>query len=940
MQKSLLLFICLFISTFSFAQKFALTGIVLDSAGKPLEGAGLIVQKSVDSSLVGFGRTKTDGTFLIRNLPQGTAYTLKVTFVGYDAFLQDVPADFKGEKFDAGGLRMTPLSNLLDAALVVGVRDAVTIKNDTIEHNAAAYKLQPNATTEDLLKRLPGVEVDKDGKVTAQGEEVKQIFVNGKKFFSNDPKVATQNLPAGAVKKIQVYDKKSDQSELSGVDDGSRERTMNIELQDNFKNGTFGNITAGAGKAETVNDPRYLIKGALNRFSPNQQLSLLGLGNNVNRQGFSSQDYLGYTGAARNMMAGGGMRSLNLNANESSVPLDFGRNSGFTSTWAGGVNLNQTFSPKLELNGNYFFNHSDRLYDRSTQRQNFLPNRTYSVNSISNSKTLNDNHRLGLTLTYKLDSFNTLRLTSNSSYTENTAFSDNTSDTKNDKGFIENLGKRTSNTEGSGLSSQNSLLWSHRFKKRGRVMTANLNYNLGTNESNALQDNDNDLANLSGGYRNEKTIQRDIRESSRETYGTNLTYTEPIGKRNYLELNYNYQKTDNNANRNVSVVETNNPRIDSLLKSLNNDFDNDFIYNRGGVGLRMVRKEYNMSGGLNVQHSILRGFNLTRQTEVKPNPFLNFLPTYHFNLTTSMTSNAGLDYDTDVREPSVDQLQPIVDNSDPLNISIGNPDLRPEYNHRLRLRYNKFNQVTRSNFYSNVNFVYTLNRITYAQTFGQNAVRTSKPVNIESGVLAANIFAGFSKRFDERWRVGVNLSPRYNESINLVDNVENFTKNTALGTRLDVSYSIGDTFYMAVRGNVTLNDARYSLQSQLNRQFYNHNYEVEASYLFPLGIRLNSTFDYQFFTGQTFGANQTIPIWNASVSKTLLKNKRGEIKFEIFDILNKNTGFNRTAGDTYIQDELTQSLSRYFLLSFTYALNPMMGGGRGGRGMERRIMMQ
>ena len=930
MKKITLTIIANLFTFILFAQKFTVTGVVVDSGGKPLESAACVLLNSADSSLINFSRSNTEGVFKLKNIQVGTAYTLRVTYVGYEPFLQDIPKDFKAETIDAGAIRMVSLSKMLDAAVVTGQRNAVTFKNDTTEFDAAAFRVQPNATGEDLLKKLPGIEVDKDGNVKAQGEQVKQVLVNGKKFFSNDPKIATQNLPAGAIKKIQVFDKKSDQAEFSGVDDGQREKTINFELKDEYSKGTFGNITAGAGT-----DERYTLKGGINKFSKGQQLSVLGLGNNINKQGFSFEDYSSYTGMSQRMAGGGAVR-VEINGDNSSVPLDFGRNSGFTTTWAGGVNFNKQLSPKTEINTNYFYNNSDKIFDKTTDRQNFLPNRTYYTNSQSNSKSLNDNHRLNLVLDHKLDSFNTLKLTSSFSITTNTSTSKSLTSTSNAAKLLENFGNRLNFTEGSGMNLNNSLLWRHRFQKKGRTLTANFNYNQGqskqNNDLNAVNDfydTDTGTSNL---IRRDSTVQTDDRVNDRNNYGTSLTYTEPIAKRTFLEFTYSYKKTNNDADRKVDTIRNGEHYFNSTLSNV---FNNDFIYHRGGINLRYTKKEINFSTGVQYQESILRGLNVTKNTETKPNPFRNFLPTARFSYEFTSSQRIGLDYDTDVREPSIDQLQPISDNSDPLNIYQGNPALNPEYNHRLRLRYNNFNQANMHSFFSNINFNYTLDKIVNEQVVTRDFVRITRPVNVKDA-FSTNGFVGYNFPINPKLRFSFNDNTSFNRGISLVNQAENITKRLTSSNNVRLDYRLRDSFDFSIGARVSYNNTAYSLQSSLNRTYFTHEYEASFNITLPWNLRLVSDFNYQFYTGQDFGANQSIPIWNASISKLLFKNKKGELKLAVLDILNKNTGFTRTTDANYIQDEFTASLRRYAMLSFTYAINPLMGGG--GRGGQRMMM--
>jgi hypothetical protein len=926
MKKILFTLSVLLCAFTAYAQKMMINGVVIDSAGKALESASLVLMNSNDSSLVAFGRSKPDGTFLLRNVPIGGIYTLKITFVGYEPYLQDINKESQKDKLDLGGIRMTPLSKMLDAATVTAERDPIKIKGDTLEFNASSFRTEANANAEDLLKKLPGIEVEKDGTVKAQGEQVRNVLVNGKKFFGSDPKLATQNLPAGAVDKIQVYDKKTDQAEFSGIDDGNAEKTINIQLKSQFSQGTFGNITGGIG-----DDGRFLGKGALNRFSKERQLSLLGMGNNVNQQGFSFEDYMGYTGGAQRMAAGG---RFELNSGNSSIPLDMSRATGFTNTYAGGVNFNQQFSPKTEFNASYFYNRSDKITDKTVDRQNFLADNTFRTLQETNQRAINDNHRVNMTLDHKLDSFNSIRVTSNTSYTINSNKTDASTKTLSDLDSIQNTSTRINNTDGTGINTNNSILFRHRFPKRGRTLSTNFNYNYSNNDRNGFLDATNEY--FTPRRSTLKTLQDDDRFNDRTNYGVNVNYTEPLTKRTFLEFNYNYQKTANDAERAVNKIRNNERTYDTILSNI---FDNNFDYHKMGVNYRINQKEWNFSTGVQYQSSLLRGRLVTKNSEVS-RTFNYFLPNLRFKYDFTTSKSFNFDYDAAVQEPSVDQMQPIVDNSDPLNISVGNKDLKPEYSHRVRMRFNSFDQLTFRSFFSNVNMRYTTDRITYAQTVDTNFVRTTKPVNVRNDLgISGNLNYGLPLN-DRTLRFNFGSNIGYNQGIGVVNNVENITKRTNITGSIRFDWRLRDTFDLNMSARIGYNTTNYSLQTALNQSYYTHDYEVSFGWTLPLGMRLGSNFNYTFYTGQSFGGTQAIPIWQASLSKFILKNKRGEIKFAVNDILNRNLGFTRTADINYIQDERITSLGRYYMLSFTYAINPMYGGsGRRGGG-PMRIMQQ
>ncbi|MEY3405912.1 MAG: hypothetical protein RL161_1342, partial [Bacteroidota bacterium] len=417
----------LFISCSVYGQKFTVRGQVVDSLAASLPSATVMLLNPKDSSLVNFGVSDPRGFFEMRNVTKG-AYQIKVTFVGYGSFQKLFTIDNpSGTLVDVGQLKLQTESQLLEGITISGTKAPVTVKKDTIEFNAGSFKTKANANVEDLLKRLPGVEVETDGTIRAQGEQVQRVTVDGREFFGRDPKLATRNLPADAVEKVQIFDKKSDQAAFTGIDDGSKEKTVNLELKEEKRNAAFGNLMAGAGT-----DNRRQAKANINRFTKGKQISFLGMANNINEQGFGIDEYMNFSGGAQQMRGGGGSFNLNIGGDGGNqIPLNFGgRQNGIISSYAGGLNFNQDYSKgQSKAGGNYFYNRIEQNINRSLERVNYLPEnptlnlpaRSYNFNQDSKQFTTGDNHRTNLTVDHFLDSANSLRFTAAGTLTENTS---------------------------------------------------------------------------------------------------------------------------------------------------------------------------------------------------------------------------------------------------------------------------------------------------------------------------------------------------------------------------------------------------------------------------------------------------------------------------------------------------------------------------------------
>lgn len=922
MKKHLLL-LCLLLTVchLAEAQKITLKGTLADSSGKILPNATVLLLSGKDSTLVSFTRTKSEGTFAIPGLNPG-AYLFKVTYVGMQSIDRKLELNTPTDG-DLGTLTMLPLTKQLNEVNIKGERAPIAIKGDTIEYNAGSFKTQPNAVVEDLLKKLPGVQVERDGTIKAQGEQVRRVLVDGKEFFGRDPKMATKNLPADAVDKVQVFDKKSDVAEFTGIDDGQRDKTINLSLKEDRKKGIFGTIAGGAGP-----DERYKGRVNLNRFDKTRQMSAIGMANNVNEQGFSFEDYLNFSGGLSNLMRNGG-GTLRLDAGEAAgLPLNQGgRNSGFLRNWAGGLNFNNQFNKKTELNGSYFYNNNNSLNERSVNRENFLPNRNFTTKQDGTDENTNQNHRLNFTLDHKIDSTQSVRLNGSLTHNRSDAFSSGFSQSLGNGTLLENESERRNVGEGDGLGLNTALLYRKRLAKKGRNFSLNGSLALNSSDQAARLNAVNSFYAATGArFRSDTIRQLQSQANQRSTVGVGGSFTEPIGRRKYLEANYNYSLTHNEADQRVFDLGKGDNPSQLLNTTLSNQFESDFAYHRVGLGLRFIPKNANLSFGLSYQHADLNGQLLSQNTRISQR-FRNVLPRLNYNYNFSMSNRLDFRYETNVREPSIQQLSPLVDNTDPLNIRMGNPALRPEYSHRTSLNYQSFNQLNFSNFFVGLQLTYTSNKITNAQTIDQLLVRTSKPINVAYDYMTSvNINYGFRiKPLKTRVSFSPNIS--YNRGFAFVNGVENRTDRWMPRADLRFDYILGDVIDFGFGGNISYTDTKYSISKNFNQSFVNQDYFADLNITLPKNWRIGAELNYFVYSGLSIGQDQRIPILEASIAKSFLKNKRGELKLSGTDLLNRNLGVNRRAELNFVEEERIRSLGRYFLLTFTYSLKSMGNSG-------------
>ncbi|MBL7851714.1 MAG: outer membrane beta-barrel protein [Cyclobacteriaceae bacterium] len=936
MIKKILFPVLLLTALTSFGQRYSLKGQVSDTLKSGLPSATVMLLQQKDSSLVSFGSTDRQGMFELKNVARGD-YQLKITFVGYAPAIRKISAaEFTGPVLDVGRLTMEPVSKELEELVVKGEKAPVTVKKDTIEFNAGSFKVKQNANVEDLLKKMPGIEVETDGSIRAQGEQVQRVMVDGREFFGRDPKLATRNLPADAIDKVQVYDKKSDQAVFTGIDDGQREKTINLELKEEKRNGAFGNMMAGAGT-----DDRFQARASINKFAKGEQLSFLGMGNNVNEQGFSMDDYMNFSGGSQQMMGGGGggRMSIQIDGNNSNgVPLNFGgRQNGILTNYAGGLNTNQDFGTKTKLNASYFYNNLNQNISQVLNRINYLPNGSYDFNQNSKQLNQSDNHRGNLVLDHAIDSANSLKFTASATLTHSEQSIQSVSQTYNINDALQNESIRDTYNKGTSSNLNSSLLYRHRFPKKGRTISATLSAGLSqTNSDGTLSSTNEFFTNVP-----EKKVieQTNTQKNENYSYGAQVSYTEPLGGRKYLEANYSIRTNRNDVIRDVYNVNGGAPVYNDTLS---NRYNSNYLYSRPGLNLRVNRQKFNFTVGASYQNTRLKGDLTLRDTTID-RTFENILPVARFNYDFSSLKHLSFNYETNMQEPTIQQLQPVIDNTDPLNLSSGNPNLRPGYAHQFRLNYTQFDPASSIGFFAFINSTYTTNAIAYSQTVDpQTLVRLTVPVNVDYNLrISGNFNFGFPiRKINSRVSVGPNYT--YNRGITLINLQENHSDSRTYGGTVRYDYTFKEILTLGLSANLSQNKTEYSFNTAQNQQYLNETYSSDLNINFLKNYSFNTSYDFYHYRSQTTGFDQTIPILNMSISRFLLKNNVGELKFAVVNALDKSLGVSQTATSNYLQQETMNNLGRYYMISFTYALNKQlnpMGGGRGGRRGGMRMMM-
>lgn len=903
---------------------------------RPLAGATLTLSSAKDSLKTKFAVSDTAGIFRFDNLDFDTYY-VQVAFIGYESYRQLASISDSIPSVDLGTIFVPKTSTTMTGITVTAKTPPAQQKGDTIQYNASQFKVNPDATVEDLVKKAPGITVDRDGTVTAQGEQVRKVTIDGRDFFGDDASAALRNLPAEIVDKIQVFDRLTDQAQFTGVDDGNAQKAINIVTKSGMQNGQFGRVYAGYGT-----DDRYNAGGNMSFFKKDRRISVVGLTNNVNQQNFGSQDLLGLTSSGGR---GGGRGGGGWGGGGGGFTI--GQQSGISRTNALGINYSDRWGKKIQVSGSYFFNNSNLSNDRLTNSQSLAkPDSILFSDENSISRTNNYNHRVNFRMEYEIDSNNTIIVTPNISWQKNKART-NTSQINYYNlatgQLSELLNSRNSINEG--MNFNNNFLYRHRFGKRGRTISFNLNTSFNNRDGETFQES---YATYFGsGGKNDTLEQYTSNITQGRTISTNIVYTEPIGKKGSLQLNYNPSFTSNKADQETFRFDNVSDKYSIFDTTLSNVFDNTYNRQNAGITYRIGDRDMNFSVGVNYQSSKLESEQIFPNRADIDRGFRNVLPSMFFRMKLSAKSNIRLFYRTSVDPPSVNQLQNVINITNPLRVSTGNAELDQEYTHRFGGRYTFTNTRLGQSFFANVFAQMTNDYVTNAiYTAFQDSVlapgiilyrgsQLTKPVNLD-GFWSVRSFFTFGQPINAiKSNINVNAGLSYSTTPGLANGVKTKTEvyNYSLGAVIASNISEYVDFNISYSAN--FNQARNEQQPQLNQDYVTQVAGVQFNLLSKSGWFLQNDLSNQTFTGLTEGYNPSFWLWNMAVGKKIFKNRRGELKASVFDLLKQNQSVSRNVSGLEIVDERNTVLQQYFMLTFTYSLKNFGKANTGRQGGNR-----
>lgn len=899
-----------------------LSGVVTDQ--KTREGLiSATVQLIAGDGKTSYTSTDLKGMFQFKKLQAG-AYTLQISYVGYKTYKETVTVPASGEK--KVSVTMREDVNLLGEVSVNARATRAEQKGDSLLYNAEAFKVMQGSSAEDLLAKMPGIVVE-GGSIQAQGEEVKKVLVDGKEFFDGDVNLAIKNLPSDIIAGIEVFDKKSEQAEFTGFDDGEEVKTINIVTKGGFRQGTFGEVSAGYGT-----DERYKVNGNVNFFNDDRRISLLGMSNNVNQQNFSQEDLAGVmSSGASGKRRGGGRKGGRGGASGGNVS-DFmvGSTGGVTSSNGLGINYVDQWGEKWKVTGSYFFNQSDNLTQQQTEREYFdsaLPGMTYSEYQENSMK--NWNHRFNMKLDYQISNRTSLQFRPTLSFQNNDSYG-MLQGTNLQNGTPDNETETSTTGENDAYNVGADLIFRHRFLKEGRTLSLMLSGQMSNTDGNTYTDYLNTLYNAEGLSEDDSFSQWKRTLNRQYTLRSNLSYTEKLTDCLQLQLGYKLSYTDSENDRKTYGQSAVSDLYDQLDESLSNEYQSGYLTQAGSVGLRYRAGKFNAMLGVDAQWADLKGDLVYPQADNLSHRYFSVLPSFTLRYSLDRTNSFQLRYRSKSSAPSVTSLQNVIDNSNPLFLSTGNPNLDQQLSHTANLRYLRTTKsghtfiamvgaTIQQDYVADSTFVAKEDiELTPSVTLNKGAQFT-RPVNMDGYYsLQSMLTYGFPVDFI-RSNINLSLSANYANVPTIFDGVESRTRELNLIPKIIVGSNISKNLDFTASYSAGINKMFSSLDAATGSDYVTHTASAKLGWTFFWGLTFRSTFDYIGYTGLDTGTEDYF-LWNLSLGKKFLKNDAAEIRVEAFDVLRQNQAFTHSIGSNYYDYINSNVLKPYAMISFVYTI--------------------
>ncbi|OYZ02544.1 MAG: hypothetical protein B7Y37_01770 [Sphingobacteriia bacterium 28-36-52] len=912
MTRLTLILLCLIagISTSFAQQNGSVKGLVTDTLNKQnLTNAVVSVLRAKDSVLVKFTRTNKEGSFNLPNISAGK-YIVMVTYPSYADYI-DIISVTEGSVTDLGKVPVITKATLLQEVIVKQTIGSIRMKGDTTEYRADSFKVSANADVQELLRKMPGIQVNSKGEITAQGERVQKVLVDGEEFFSDDPAVVTKNLRADAVEKVQAFDKKSDQAVFTGIDDGQKIKTLNLTLKEDKKKGYFG-------KAESGGDFDKYGYGKLlaNSFKGKRKISGYLTTDNTKFESLNwneNQNYGGNSNMTTEMTDDGGIMMW-------SSGDEFSWGTGFPRSVTGGFHFSNKWNKdKHNSNNTYQYNQLDVSGINSNKTQNILPGADLLSTSVQDQVSSRKRNKLTSTYEWQIDSSSSLKITARGSIVNSNNASNYFGRTITSDSVLLNQSNRLTSTVDENKTMNSTIFYRKRFKKTGRTISWNNEINYNDRADDGFLTADNTFYDAFGNLvRRDNVDQQKTNKQIVTTINSTINYTEPLWKNTFVVMNYKLSVSRNDAERNTFAKNTANNKYENLVDTLSNHFIFNTTGHNGSVNIRYNVKKFNFSIGTGLGTVNYRLKDLVKQTD-RNVIFNNFIPAVSINLTPKQQRRFYFSYTGSTRNPSLTQIQPIIDNIDPLNLTIGNPNLRQSFVHQFNLGGSDYKVLKSRSVSFRINYSKTENAISNSSFVDDQGRRINQAINVD-GNYNYSARVGYGFEIIPSFNVNFDISPGASQFANRVNGVDNITKNKSL------SFSIGANFWgdkwinFYAYGSAVYNNSTTSIRPDISTKFWSYN--ANASMEFKLK-KIKTYIDFElnaniFQKTAVFADQRDVYLVNASIRKVISKNDQWEIKASVNDLFNQNLGINRNASSNFITETTNQTIQRYFLFSLIW----------------------
>ena len=915
-MRFILSLLVILIASSSYSQEFQITGKVVDNSSNPLESATIYTEKPSDSSLVTYTISEKNGEFILKGNTEAKKLNLIVSYNGYAPHQQVVEVQ---KNIALEDIRLQLMDNALDEITLTASRAPITIKKDTLEFNADSFNTRQDANLEELMKKLPGVEVDSDGNITVNGKPVSRILVNGKEFFGDDPKIATKNLPKEIIDKIQVTDTKTKSEEFTGKAGDPDNKTINIELKKDKNKGYFARFTAGGGT-----DERYELSGIANYFKDDLRLSVLASSNNINSSGFSFDEVF-------DMMGGNARRiSFNSNGSFSINGNGFGSSNGITKSETAGFNFVNEWDNDMELSTDYFYGRNDTETRTRVERENILPNSRYFTNSLSSSNLINDSHRANLRYEVEFDTLTKLSIAPRFNANIGTSFRNSDEETLDENMNLQNTSTVDEMEELTSADFSNNVDFIKRFGSRGSYLQLDLDHSHSKQENENIYFSESTFINApENNMIQDQLIDQDENTNS---FGAGISKRSVLAENLFLDINYDFSTSKSRNTRNVfDAVDGNYTNFNELLS---NDFEVKSYTHTPNAGINYEGEVWRVDTEIGLLSTSLETDNFINEVNFD-NTYNNIFVDADIRYSIERSKSISLGYSTNADVPSVRQLQPVEDRTNPLNIIVGNPELKPTFNQRVNFNFRNFDFATRSGFFGYMYANFTDNQVV-ATSSVEDFVRTTTYTNVD-GVINGNLGGTYSKTFKKdarELRLRLRMNTGYNRNVGFINAVKYKSDQLSISPGFEMTYAIDELLEINPGYTLNYNDIAYDINSGRDQSYTNHTLSLETTTYWPENVVFGNDISYNQFGNVAPGFDNTSLLWNMSLGYQFLKDN-ATLKVKVYDLLDQNVDTRRLVGDDYIQDVNNLVLQRYAMLSFTYKLSNFGGGKapqrRGGR---------